>query len=279
MILKNTYGTTAVFSERVFKSSRFNTFTGSSLGRKKSPKKELKPKPVEDSESPPVEKEKKDRSMSGRTKSKIRQKLFSLSRLCKRLTLLTLTFVNKVEDEKAVIILRKFLDNVKKRSKDFQYLWVAERQTKNTVFTDNIHFHLITNKYWDIKKYWNYWIDLQNKNGVLPRDENFKASSSLDVKGLVSNNIKGISSYLTKYVTKNKDTFKCQVWNCSKKISALYTGFYSDYSFLENIKNTGIETKEIPLEHCNLHLIPIDKNTIRFYDRITVKNQTIWKLK
>ena len=27
--------------------------------------------------------------------------------------------------------------------------------------------------------------------------------------------------------------FKCQVWNCSKSISALYTDFYSEYNFLE----------------------------------------------
>ena len=119
---------------------------------------------------------------------------------------------------------------------------------------------------------------MQKKNGILPRDENFKATSSFDVKGLVSNNIKGLSSYMTKYVTKNKDTFKCQVWNCSKKISALYTGFYSDYSFLENINRVeNIKIKEIPLEHCNLHLIPLDKNTIRFYDRIETKNKALWE--
>ena len=42
--------------------------------------------------------------------------------------------LNKVSDEEAVNILRKFLDNAKKRSKDFEYVWIAERQTKNDAF-------------------------------------------------------------------------------------------------------------------------------------------------
>jgi hypothetical protein len=37
---------------------------------------------------------------------------------------------------------------------------VAERQTKNDVFEGNVHFYMITNKYWKIDKCWNYWIDL-----------------------------------------------------------------------------------------------------------------------
>jgi len=68
----------------------------------------------------------------------------------------TLTFLNKVSDEQAVNILRKFIDNVKKRSIDFQYIWIVERQTKNNEFKGNPHFHMITNKYWKINKWWNY---------------------------------------------------------------------------------------------------------------------------
>jgi len=55
--------------------------------------------------------------------------------------------------------------------------------------------------------------------------EDFKPSSAFDVKQINTNNIKAIASYLTKYVTKNNDEFKCQVRNCSKKVSALYTDF------------------------------------------------------
>ena len=210
--------------------------------------------------------------MSPRTRTKIRKKLFALAQLQKRLTFVALTFVNHVKDEEAVQLLRKFLDNIKKRSKDFQ-----ERQTENKVFPDNIHFHLITNKYWDIQKTWKYWIDLQASHGIIPRDESFKASSAFDVKTVSTANPAQLGKYLTKYITKNVAKFKCQVWNCSKKISALYTDFYSDYSFIEQVKRIkGDAIKEISLEYCNLYLIPLDKSTIRLYDKIGVQNKKRW---
>jgi len=216
--------------------------------------------------------------MSGRTKINIRKKLFAFSQQYKRLTFATFTFVNKVNDELAINVLRKFLDNTKKRSKDFQYLWVAERQTSNKTFEGNIHFHLISNKYWDIQKKWKYWLALQAKPNIIPRDENFNPSSAFDVKMISTKNPRQIGTYLTKYVTKNKSKFNCQVWNCSKKISALYTDFYSSYSFLEQLqKLKGKEIIEIPLEFCNIHLIPIDKTTIRFYDRLEEKNRNVIK--
>lgn len=293
MILKNTYGVTAVLSGSMFKKFPKSPFTGSSLNRVKKQKKKEETQPDEETKAeimqifPNVEeqqkaidKPKKERFMSNRTKSKIRKKIIALSQLNKRLTFLTLTFVNKVEDEKAVIILRKFLDNIKKTSEDFQYLWVAEKQTKNETFKDNIHFHLITNKYWDIKKSWAYWYELQKKNGIMPRDDNYKASSGFDIKGMVTKEIKSVTAYLTKYVTKNKSIFYCQVWNCSKKISALYTDFYSDYSFLEKINNIeGIKITEVSSDFCNLHFIPLNEKTMPSYELLKNRNIKSWNEK
>jgi hypothetical protein len=254
--------------------SYHSKFTGSSLDRRKPIMKEQPKKLVSKAIPNAV---KKEGQMSPRTKSKIRQKLFALAQLQKQLTFVALTFVNEVTDEDAVVMLRKFLDNVKKRSKDFQYLWVAERQTQNKVFPNNIHFHLITNKFWDIQKTWKYWLGLQASHGIKPRDENFKASSAFDVKNISTRNPRQLGMYLTKYVTKNTATFNCQVWNCSKKISALYTGFYSDYSFIEDLyRLKGEEVKHIELEYCSLYLIPLDKTTLRLYDKIAVVNQKVW---
>jgi hypothetical protein len=50
--------------------------------------------------------------------------------------------------------------------------------------------------------------------------------------------------------------------------------FYTDYNFfvgLQKLKKD--EIKEVPLEYCTLHLIPLDKQTIRFYDRLENKNR------
>lgn len=218
MLVKNTFGCSAVLGTFQQRKTYYSKFTGSSLERKKSVIKEAKSKTEIKLPKNPV---KKERQMSPRTKSKIRQKLFALAQLQKRLTFVALTFVNEVKDEDAIVMLRKFLDNIKKRSKDFQYLWVAERQTANKIFPDNIHFHLITNKYWDIQKTWKYWIDLQASHGIKPRDDKFKASSAFDVKNISTKNHRQLGMYLTKYVTKNTAKFNCQVWNCSKKISAL----------------------------------------------------------
>ncbi|MEI6019873.1 MAG: hypothetical protein WCR21_01990, partial [Bacteroidota bacterium] len=63
-----------------------------------------------------------------------------------------------------------------------------------------------------------YWLELQSKNGIVSRDENYKASSGFDIKGMVTKEIKSVTAYLTKYVTKNESKLKCQVWNCSEKI-------------------------------------------------------------
>ncbi|WP_066616585.1 rolling circle replication-associated protein [Rufibacter roseus] len=273
MLVKNTYGCSAVLGTNLTKRLLYNKYSGSSLDRKKESNPKPKKKEVNE-EAEELKLANKKRSMSSRTKTKIRKKLMAFAQLHKRLTFVTLTFSNEVTDELAVVVLRKFIDNIKKRSKDFQYLWVAERQTGNKTFSDNIHFHLITNKYWDIQKTWGYWLEVQKKNGILPREQNFKASSAFDVKKINTSNLKQVGVYLTKYVTKNKAEFKCQVWNCSKSISALYTDFYTDYSFLEELHRLKRnEIKEIPLEYCTLHLIPLDKTTIRFYDRLENKNR------
>jgi hypothetical protein len=283
LIVKNTFGVSAVLSPRISNPQQLGEFGGSSLNRKKYPRKEKElledvlKKPLDETEKPA-----KLRSMSDRTKAKIRRKIIALSQVHEKLTFLTLTFVNQVEDKKAVKVLRSFLDNAGNRFKDFQYLWVAERQTKNLTFKDNIHFHLITNKYWSIAKWWNYWLDIQAKHGISPREENFRPGSAFNVRLIKSDNTKSIGSYLTKYVTKNADKFGCQVWNCSKKISRLYTCFYSGIQIIrkfERLQEQGLldgEIKVVPLEYCNLNIIPINKLVMKFYEPIQKKNSEIW---
>ncbi len=297
-IVKNSFGIGLTLSPKFSTLDMIDKLVGSSLERKPIPKKkeidesekilldEVENDEIimeqSESEEISVEKVPKLRSMSNRTKSKIRKKIFAFAQLHKKLSFVTLTFTNQVEDKLAVKILSAFLENVIKLSKDFQYLWVAERQTKNKVFVDNIHFHLITNKHWKIEKWWKYWIDLQAKHGIIPRDENFNPSSAFDVKGIHANNIKGIVSYLTKYVTKNSGQFNCQVWNCSKKISRLYTDFFTDNEFLEHFRRMekadllGGKIKTYVEEYYRVDLIPLNQRTMNFYSRLDEKNKAIW---
>lgn len=285
-LVKNTYGISAVIHPKVANLNKIGTLTGSSLNRKKYPPKykdeveDIINKPIDEVEA--KKKVEKLRSMSPRTKSKIRKKLIAFARVHKNLSFLTLTFVNKIEEKQAIKVLHKFLDNCVKRSKDFQYLWVAEKQTENETFKDNIHFHVITNKFWDIKKWWKYWIDLQAKFGIKARDENFKPSSAFDVRHVSSNNIKGVVNYMTKYVTKNVSQFACQVWNCSKKVSRLYTDSYSGIEFVNEFKRLeaagqlGGKVQTYQKEFCNINIIPLNRTTINFYHKIDNMNKKLW---
>ena len=74
--------------------------------------------------------------------------------------------------------------------------------------------------------------------------KDFKPSSAFDVKQLNTNEIRRISSYVTKYITKNNDKFKCQVWNCSRKVSELYTDFYTSKEFTDQFIKLNAVTKE-----------------------------------
>ncbi|MBN8837085.1 MAG: hypothetical protein J0I09_07495 [Sphingobacteriia bacterium] len=299
ILVKNSYGISAAMEASRERAKLLGTFGGSSLNRKAKEKKEKlgKKTPKKNTEAlvqavisgdisqieEAQKKTIKPRTMSQRTRSKIRQKVFALARVHAKLTFVTLTFVNKVADELAVKVLRTFLDNAKKRFKDFEYLWIAEKQSENRVFENNIHFHLVTNKYWPLEKWWNYWLDVQKKYDIVPRNVNFKPTSAFNVRAINSNNVKGVANYLTKYLTKSDTPLYCQVWNCSKKISRLYTCGYTGINFIRNIERLaeadqlGGEHKMIPLEHCNLHLIPLNKLTMQFYKGIEEINKENWK--
>lgn len=290
-VLKNSFGVSIGFTPKVSRLTLLNKLAGSSLERKENPLADLiQLTPIEKILAKPLkmdgmdEDEFKPRTLSARSKSKIRKKVIAFSRQMKKLSFVTLTFVNKVTDRQAIKALGAFLDNVGKRSQDFQYLWVAEKQTKNMVFKDNIHFHLITNKYWDINRWWAYWLEVQKNQGIVPRNEDFKPSSAFDVKVINANNIKGVACYITKYITKNSGEFRCMIWNCSQKISQLYTDFYSDLNFLTKLEELekkellGGKIKTYKQEHCNIHLIPLNNITTRLYEKIDERNKIVWKM-
>lgn len=287
-VVKNSVGVSCVTSAKICHPEKIGQFGGSSLNRgsKTSALKKLLRDPIlEEKQKLEKRSESKSRSMSGRTKVKIRKKVIAFSMVCPKLTFLTLTFCNKVEDKEGIKIFRAFLDNAKNRLPDLEYIWIIERQENNKVFKDNVHFHLITNKFWKIDKWWNYWLDTQARFGILPRDKEAKPGSAFDIRKINSNNIKGIMNYMTKYVVKNKSKFQCQVWNCSKRISRLYTDFYSDLtiiSYLEQLEKKNLlggNLLRIKKDFCNLFLIPLNQTTMRLYEKLKQKNLEVWNNK
>jgi len=100
---------------------------------------------------------------------------------------------------------------------------------------------------------------------------------SFDVKQLNSSNIRSIASY----VTKNNAKFRCQVWNCSKRISELYTDFYTTTEFLDNFKRLNAVMKEFEVKDhierpfLNIKMIDLNRQTLPLYRRLDEKNKTI----
>ena len=112
--------------------------------------------------------------------------------------------------------------------------------------------------------------------GKSPRVEGFKPSSAFDIKHINKENLKAIQLYLTKYISKNTDEFKCQVWNCSKFISRLYTDFYSSPEFLDKAYILeGDRIFETYSERCTLHFIPLNQKSIKLYKRLDDINQSL----
>lgn len=112
------------------------------------------------------------RMLSARTKSKVKAKCSAFFRVYgKKATFCTLSFIQSVSDSRAVKILNKFLTVMREEIAELggilNYLWVAERQTKNKKFPDNIHFHLLFNRRMDIQRCNDLWVMQQYNEGLV----------------------------------------------------------------------------------------------------------------
>jgi hypothetical protein len=194
--------------------------------------------------------------LSPRSRGKIKDKATAFFRSCPGdRVFCTLTFVAPVDDCTGVAILNKFLTRLRREFSSLQYLWVAERQDNG-----NIHFHIILNKRLPIRKYNALWVLQQYRAGLRGQtqfgeriglqevEQRYKDGTihrifnPVDVKRVRS--ISGLSSYLTKYITKQKKTFfSCAPWHCSRGVSRLFTRATvspSAFRFMMGFGNYGV---------------------------------------
>ena len=99
----------------------------------------------------------------------------------------------------------------------------------------------------------------------------------------MNSNNSSITSYVTKYITKNDAKFKCQVWNCSRKVSELYTDFYTNEEFTDQFVKLNAVSKEfIDKDYkspvISVKIIDLNRHTIPLYKRLDDKNKTIIKV-
>jgi hypothetical protein len=175
--------------------------------------------------------------LSARSRGKVKDKATAFFRAATGdRVFVTLTFLAAVDDASGVSILNKFLTSVRKVYKKLQYLWVAERQENG-----NIHFHLIMNKRLPVRKWNAMWVMAQYNAGIRGKnkfgeevsmaeiqdrylkEKVHECFNPLDIKKVKS--IGALSSYLTKYITKQKKnaSFACASWHCSRQVSRMFT--------------------------------------------------------
>jgi hypothetical protein len=282
-VVKNSFGVSYALHPKIMGLDKLGTFGGSSLNRKKAKPLTSKKNRKERAEEATEERKKRENRLSPRSRMKIRAKIHAFTGVVPHLVFVTLTFQNKVEDRQGMKVLKTFLNNVRKRKPEFEYLFVAEKQGRNKKFKGNLHFHLVTNVYWDIKRWWQYWVEVQEKHGILREEGIGMASSAFDVKKIKSSETRKIGGYIAGYLSKSEDTFDCRVWHCSKRISRLYTAFYSGPGFLENLRRLeeqdllGGKVTTISKEFCSILFYPLNRVTTRFYDKLHEENRKLWQ--
>jgi hypothetical protein len=201
--------------------------------------------------------------------------------------LATITFLNDVEDRKAVSILNKFLTSLREENDKIKYLWVAERQKNG-----RIHFHIILNKKMPVRKYNALWVLQQYNAGICKpgidinqvrswiktdeenpdkKSELQKRLNPFDVEKITS--MYGLSWYLTKYITKNNSgAFNCLAWHCSRNVSRLFTKTVvtrSTFSKVGSADNSKIDKK-------TGEIIPARQISGAFYHLYFIENKYLF---
>jgi len=139
---------------------------------------------------------------------------------CNLITLTLSQFQNHTDTEILNLLLQPFL-RILREKYNARYLWIAEIQD-----ISNIHFHITSDKYIDWLELREIWNKLQRK--INPNID-IKNTNSTDVHAC--RNIRSLSAYLTKYLTKS-DTEKKNI-TISKMFSQCAEIFpYIDYSSL-----------------------------------------------
>jgi hypothetical protein len=115
---------------------------------------------------------------------------------------ITLTLASAQQHTDRVIteqLLHQFLVEAKQKWRVSRYVWKAEYQRNG-----NIHYHLLVDRYIPYVELRNCWNRIQNKLGYIDRAV-YKSSdysyNSTDIHSLY--NVRDISSYITKYMSKS----------------------------------------------------------------------------
>lgn len=152
----------------------------------------------------------------------------------KELYFWSVTFPLATSDDTAFLLMNKWLTRLRQEKMLRSYLWITERQKNGT-----IHFHMAVNHRMDVKKANKFmraclFTCIDNQEIIYSRADAVKYNGidiSKDRKtGRVTNFAKkskdrSLVAYLTKYVTKNQESFKHLAWHSSRDYSHIVIQF------------------------------------------------------
>jgi hypothetical protein len=150
----------------------------------------------------------------------------------KKLFFWTITFPEKTNDDTAFILLNKWLTRLRQEKMLRSYLWISERQKNGT-----IHFHIAIHQRICVQKANKFMracimhsinngeinysrIEAKNYNGVdISKNRKTRRVTNFAQK----KNEKSLINYITKYVSKNNESFNHLAWHSSRDYSNLIT--------------------------------------------------------
>lgn len=142
-----------------------------------------------------------------------------------KLNLITLTLpVKQMHDDRFIKsnMLDGFLERLRKNHGMNAYMWRAEVQTKRT---QNIHFHITTNTFVDMKQirdYWNFYLDKYGYIAAYTANTGKTNPPSTEIKSVKK--VRDLARYLSKYLAKNTPNAReitGRQWYCSSTLSKL----------------------------------------------------------
>lgn len=183
----------------------------------------------------PVEKKEYRKINKAKVQGKI-YALFNLKVSRKFIAFYSVSFPIDMSDNVAFDIWNLWLTHLRKYYGLTNYLWVTERQKNKT-----IHFHMLTNQFLPIKNINRTManiIDNKVKKGLCSwGNSSVSTYNGVDVdsiynskrhrktgKELNPTQVRNwLQKYITKYVSKNNESFEHLCWHCSRSVSQLFT--------------------------------------------------------
>lgn len=142
----------------------------------------------------------------------------------------TVTFPKGTPDSECYYLFQRWMDRLRKEKMLKEYLWITERQQNGT-----IHYHLAVNNKMDVRRA-NVFMRAAIMTAIDRKDITWTRDAAMKYNGVdisknrktkrVTNFAKGknekqLMNYLTKYVTKNQDTYQHLAWHNSRGYSNL----------------------------------------------------------